>query len=92
MIRALYNLGKVYEKNNENESVLLSLLENPNENEKYPNIIKLLFDFENEKIIYKGYELEEFSLGKLEKYLYKRIGANGGDYTPTSKVTEFSKH
>ncbi len=91
MIRALYNLGKVYEKNNENESVLLSLLENPNENEKYPNIIKLLFDFENEKIIYKGYELEEFSLGKLEKYLYKRIGANGGDYTPTSKVTEFSK-
>lgn len=84
-------MGKVYEKNNEKESVLLSLLENPNENEKYPNIIKLLFDFENEKIIYKGYELEEFSLGKLEKYLYKRIGANGGDYTPTSKVTEFSK-
>ena len=46
MIRALYNLGKVYEKNNEKESVLLSLLENPNENEKYPNIIKLLFDFD----------------------------------------------
>ena len=41
LIKALYNLGKVYENKNPNETVLLSLLENPNENKKYPNVIKL---------------------------------------------------
>lgn len=91
MIRALYNLGKVYENKNPNETILLSLLENPNENKKYPNVIKVKFNFENDIIEYKGFDIEEFSISKLEKYLYKRIGANGGDYTPTSKVTEFQK-
>ncbi len=91
LIKALYNLGKVYENKNPKETVLLSLLENPNENKKYSNVIKMKFDFENDEIDYKGLDLEEFSISKLEKYLYKRIGANGGDYTPTSRVTEFPK-
>ena len=90
MIRALYNLGKIYESN-DNDDELKTILENPNENGKYPNVIKLKFKYQENKIEYEGYDIEEFSLEKLERYLYKRMGANAGDYTPTSKVTEFVK-
>lgn len=91
MIRSLYNIGKIYDKNNKSKSKLSDIIENPNESGKYPNVIKLNFGFKNNIIVYKGHSLEEFSNEKIDNYLYKRIGANAGDFTPTSRVTTFDK-
>ena len=91
MITALYQMGKYYESNKQ-KSELMEIVENPNETGNYNNVIVLEFESQGKEIIYKGFRLEEFSEAKLEKYLYKtKVGGNSGDYTPTSKVTEFEK-
>lgn len=83
MIRALYNLGRVYEKKFGNGYEY----ENPNPKGYYNNILKIGFDIE-EEVIYKGIELEEFSMDKLDLYLYSKGTSRGGDNTPTSIVSK----
>lgn len=91
MIEALYQLGKYYNKNYSSDSEIEEIIENPNENGKYNNVLKIKFKYKNNKIEYEKVELEEFSIKKLINYLYKRGGGNAGDYTPTSRVTEFNR-
>lgn len=83
MIRALYNLGRIYEKKFGSGYEY----ENPNPKGYYNNILKIIFDI-NEDVIYKGVELEEFSTDKLNLYLYSKGTSRGGDNTPISIVSK----
>ena len=84
MIRALYNLGKIYEKRNGKGYEF----ENPNPKGYYNNILKMEFHINNNEIDYKGIVLEEFQIRKLPKYLYSKGTPNGGDNTPTSIISK----
>ncbi|MEN8906750.1 MAG: TIGR02556 family CRISPR-associated protein [Clostridiales bacterium] len=87
MLTAMYQLGK-YVKS---ESGLLSIIENPNQNNNYKHVIKILFKEENNKVFFSKVDYEEFSSDRLLRYAYKSGSARGGDVTPTSKRTETSK-
>lgn len=84
MIRALYNLGKIYEKKNGKGYEF----EDPNLKEYYNNILKMKFEFLENKLNYLGIELEEFTKEKLGKYLYSKGSPNGGDNTPTTIISK----
>ncbi len=84
MIRALFNLGKIYEK----RYGIGYEFENPNPKEYYNNIIKIDFKVNNDEIIYNGIELEEFDINKLNKYLYSIGSPRGGDNTPTTIISK----
>ena len=84
MIKALHDIGKVYIKKNGSGYEY----ENPNPNNKYNNVIKIKLICENNEVIYKGLEIEEFSEFKLDLYLYSKGTPNGGDNTPTTIVSK----
>ena len=84
MIKALRNIGKVYIKKNGSGYEY----ENPNPNNKYNNVIKIKLVCENNEVIYKGLEIEEFSEDKLDLYLYSKGSSRGGDNTPTTRVSK----
>lgn len=92
MLAGILQLGEYVINNNDTYSdTHLQVIENPNEKGSYNHVLKISFSAENERICYKGVEYEEFSIGKIEKYAYKRGSARGGDITPTSKYTDASK-
>jgi len=66
----------------------LQVIENPNDKGNYNHVLKIAFDFAKDNVTYRGIEYEEFSLGKINKYAYKKGSARGGDITPTSKYTD----
>lgn len=84
MIRALYNLGKIYEKRNGKGYEF----ENPNPKGYYNNILKIEFKINNNKIEYERISLEEFNIKKNDKYLYSKGTSNGGDNTPTTIISK----
>ena len=84
MIKALHDIGKGYIKKNGSGYEY----ENPNPNNKYNNVIKIKLVCENNEVIYKGLEIEEFSEFKLDLYLYSKGTPNGGDNTPTTIVSK----
>ena len=84
MIKALHDIGKVYIKKNGSGYEY----GNPNPNNKYNNVIKIKLICENNEVIYKGLEIEEFSEFKLDLYLYSKGTPNGGDNTPTTIVSK----
>jgi len=90
LIEALYQMGRYYESVN-NVNGLLSVIENPNEHDKYKNLIVLKFKDDNGKLFYDGIDLEEFSDEKIEKVVYKKGPPNGGNYTPTLLYTTIDK-
>lgn len=93
MIEAIRNIGE-YALEKEEKSVndpLEILLDNP-ANRSTKNILFILLDDKDEEFKYRGIEIEEYSKGKLKKYLYRKgSGARGTDLTPTSMVTEIEK-
>jgi len=84
MIRALYNLGKIYEKENGKGYEF----ENPNSKGYYNNILKIEFDVHADNINFKGVNLEEFNVKKIGKYLYSSGTSRGGDNTPTTIISK----
>ncbi len=84
MIRALYNLGKIYEKKNGKQYEF----ENPNPKKYYNNILKVEFTVTDDVIEFNGINLEEFDIRKLDKYVYSKGSPNGGDNTPTSIISK----
>ncbi|MGM0472005.1 MAG: TIGR02556 family CRISPR-associated protein [Bacillota bacterium] len=90
MIQALKAMGK-YERENSDESLLSQVVENPNSNGKYNEVLVIIFKKEDEEIIFDEVRVEEFSKQKLDKYAYKYGSSRGGDLTPTCKVTDLFK-
>lgn len=90
MIEALKTIGE-YAKEISSKNFLAQLVDNPNSNGQYEKVLLIVFENIEGEIKYQGIELEEFSEEKLAKYAYKRGAPNGGDLTPTSKITEIQK-
>ncbi|MCK4643611.1 TIGR02556 family CRISPR-associated protein [bacterium] len=97
MIEAIKEIGEyIIQKKEKNiEEPLDILIDNPESNPKkpsYKNILLILLKKANGGFDYKGIDIEEYSHGKLDRYLYKKSGgSNSPDITPTSRVTEISK-
>ena len=90
MIEAIKEMG-VYSSEKDGKSVsnpLDILIENPNSNDTYKNVFVVTLKKEEFNFEYKGIELEEFSIDKKEKYLYRGKKGNNPDFTPTSRINK----
>jgi CRISPR-associated protein Csh1 len=93
MIEAIRNIGEyaLEKEEKSTDNPLEILIDNP-ANRDTKNILFILLDEENEEFKYHGIEIEEYSKGKLKKYLYRKgSGARGTDITPISMVTDIVK-
>lgn len=90
MLEAVKKLGEIkMEKEGKNINNLLSILiQNPNTDGKCPKVLIMVFKKNNGDYEYKEIRVEEVSLSKLEKYLYRRGASHGSDITITSKITD----
>ncbi|WP_434640914.1 TIGR02556 family CRISPR-associated protein [Thermoanaerobacterium thermosaccharolyticum] len=90
MITAVKSLGEMAIKS-QNKKLIDVLIEDPNSNGVYNNIITVNFILEDDNVQYEGIKLEEYDSSKLNKYLYTSAGGNGPGYTPVAKITEPEK-
>ena len=93
MIEAIRNIGEyaLEKEEKSTDNPLEILIDNP-ANRDTKNILFILLDEENKEFKYHGIEIEEYSKGKLKKYLYRKgSGARGTDITPISMVTDIVK-
>ncbi|MCM8807913.1 MAG: TIGR02556 family CRISPR-associated protein [candidate division WOR-3 bacterium] len=94
MLEAIKKLGeiKIKKEGKDVENRLSILIQNPNQDGKYPKVLLAVFVKKDDgSYEYKEIRIEDFSLNKLEKYLYRRYSSNGPDFTLTSKITEAEK-
>lgn len=70
---------------------LEDIIENINENGMYKHVLKLSFEEKRETVEYKGIDYEELSELRMMSYAYKRGSPRGGDFTPTSRLTDAEK-
>jgi CRISPR-associated protein Csh1 len=87
MIPALREIGEYARGKHPIIDELDSVIENPNENGKYNNVLYLKFTVQDKIVTFDGKELEEFSFDKLKRYLYKKGTSGGGNFTPTLLYT-----
>lgn len=90
LIDAVKNLGEMVIKA-ENKSLLDVLIENPNSNGKYNNVVTIDFSVDDKEVNYNGVGLEKYDSGKISRYLYTSGGGNGPGLTPIAKITEPEK-
>ncbi|SNX53630.1 TIGR02556 family CRISPR-associated protein [Thermoanaerobacterium sp. RBIITD] len=90
MINAVKELGEMIIKA-ENKSLLDVLIEDPNSNGTYNNIVTINFIVDNGDIQFDGVKVEQYERSKLSKYLYTSAGGNGPGYMPIAKITEPKK-
>lgn len=86
MIEALYEIGKIQEK----ENFLDEYIDDIGRGYKY--VFKVILNIDDdEHIQYKETGFEDFKEENKLKYMYKRGGSRGSDNTPTSRITNLSK-
>ncbi len=88
MLESLRDIGRfsLKDRGKSPENVLSILLENPG-GEDYTTVVALTFEGEeNDPLQYHGLDIESVNLENYERYLYKRKGAAGPNYTPCSLV------
>lgn len=94
MIQAIKHLGeqKLKRENRDISKLFSILVQDPNQDNRYPNVLVIVFKKENSDLIYSGdIEIEETAKSKIEKYLYRRGSSNGPNFTPTAIITDISK-
>lgn len=85
----LQNGEYVYKNRDQTLGELGEIIETPNDNGRYNHVLKLTFEKDSDGVKFKSVNYEQFSETRLGRYAYKKgSGANGGDRTPTSKLTE----
>lgn len=73
------------------KSLLDVLIEDPNQNGSYKNIIAINFTVDGNDVKYKDVTIEETDSPKISRYLYSSAGGNGPGYMPVAKITEPDK-
>ncbi|ORX22590.1 type I-B CRISPR-associated protein Cas8b/Csh1 [Thermoanaerobacterium sp. PSU-2] len=73
------------------KSLLDVLIEDPNQNGSYKNIIAINFTVDGNDVKYKDVTIEETDSQKISRYLYSSAGGNGPGYMPVAKITEPDK-
>ncbi|MGQ0792788.1 MAG: TIGR02556 family CRISPR-associated protein [Deltaproteobacteria bacterium] len=86
MIQAVKELGDTILKRG-NKTLLSTLIEKPNAE----NVIAIVFEKHEEGFKFLEVKLEEFDLGKVNKYLYRTGSKNGVNFTPAAMLKEFDK-
>lgn len=90
MIEAIKELGEmIIEKEETNE--LNSLLEDPNSNGKYNNVITISFIKSEDTWNLLDVEREEYDKEKAFRYLYKSGPSNAPNYSPSAKLTDVNR-
>lgn len=93
MIEALREIGE-YSLNQEGkrlDDLVDIIVEDPASSPKYKYVLVILFNRTDQKFDFRGINQEEYSKGKIGKYLYKKGAAKGSDFTPTARITELGK-
>ncbi len=90
MLEAVKELGELVIQR-ENKNLLESLIEDPNSNGRYNNVIAIIFKKEDNNLYFSDVEVEEYKRDFIMKYLYRSGSANGPDFSPTAKLTEPEK-
>lgn len=90
MLEAVKELGDLV-LTRENKDILASLVEDPNSNGRYNNVLTIIFKKDGDILSYLDVEREEYRRDYILKYLYRSGSANGPDFSPTAKLTEPEK-
>ncbi|MGC8970985.1 MAG: TIGR02556 family CRISPR-associated protein [bacterium] len=90
MLEAVKELGELVIKR-ENKDILESLVEDPNSNGKYKNVLTITFKKEENNLYFSDVEVEEYKRDYIMRYLYRSGSGNGPDFSPTAKLTEPEK-
>ena len=90
MLEAVKELGELVIQR-ENKNLLESLIEDPNSNGRYNNVIAIIFKKEGNNLYFSDVEVEEYKRDFIMRYLYRSGSANGPDFSPTAKLTEPEK-
>ncbi len=93
MLQAIKELGELKLRRDDRDiSNLLSILvQDPNQDGKYPKVLVAVFKKEEVGLSYSHIRVEETFKTKKEKYLYCRGASQGPNHTPTTKITEVEK-
>jgi CRISPR-associated protein Csh1 len=93
LIHAIKDLGeqKLKRENRDVSNLLSILVQNPNQDGRYPYLLIIVFKKIENNYTYSHIAVEMCSKSKIEKYLYRRGASNGPDFTPTAKITDISK-
>jgi CRISPR-associated protein Csh1 len=91
MIHAIQQLGKELLSENDKDEIEL-LTQEPNAGGNYPAMLMIELQSDSGKWKFVGVSAEETKYGKESAlYLYRRRGANGANYSPTTLITELEK-
>ncbi|MGC8866639.1 MAG: TM1802 family CRISPR-associated protein, partial [Elusimicrobiales bacterium] len=84
MIQAIKELGelKLKKESRDTYNLLSILVQNPNQAQRYPFVLIIVFDIKENRLSYRGIHLEETSKNKVINYLYRRAASQGANYTP----------
>lgn len=93
MITAIKELGehKLKRENRDIANLLSILVQDPNQDSKYPYVLVIIFSKNRDRYTYSRTIIEQTSKSKIEKYLYRRGASNGPNFTPTAKITDINK-
>ncbi|WP_434578114.1 TIGR02556 family CRISPR-associated protein [Thermoanaerobacterium thermosaccharolyticum] len=90
MLDAVKEIGEMAIKA-ENKSLLDVLIEDPNQNGAYKNIIAINFMIDGNDVTFRDVTIEQTDSSKVARYLYSSSGGNGPGYMPVAKITEPEK-
>lgn len=90
MIQALKELGeqKLKIEGREVADLLSILVQDPNQNGRYPYCLVVVFEKTQKGLQYKQVDIQPASKDKIKKYLYRFRAPQGADFTPTTKITD----
>jgi CRISPR-associated protein Csh1 len=90
MLTAIKELGEIkLEMEGKDISDIVSILvEDPNNNGRFPYMLVVIFEENNGQLIYSGIQPEQTDKSKVVKYLYRFYSPNGPDYTLTVRISE----
>lgn len=93
ILNSLLEMGKysLKQRGIDTSDILQILVENPNSNSQYNDVICLVLQKEGTKFRLDEIKMEKFDSGKIAKYFYKSGPPSGSDYSLTSKVTSPEK-
>lgn len=94
MLQAIKELGelKLKMEGRDASDILSILVQNPNQDGRYPKVLVIVFEKINNEYKYSHISIEETSTSKIKKYLYRRGASMGPDFTPTAKITDDIKN
>jgi CRISPR-associated protein Csh1 len=87
MLYDVYRIGKVICNSSEDDDKLLA----PETPRDITNVISLCYETKGEEIVYKGVDINDYSIDVASKYLLRKASSNGANFGPSAQLTEINK-